>query len=372
MRCVTILVVSFVAVFPAYSTCLVKDSLFSAAAVFFASLIVEILIARDFRKHKLIFLFVSTLAMELLRHNGVYIAIGVVLCVCVLVLTYKSKISVLLIPLILTTVFYGVVNIVVIPQAGVPQGRAKEALSLPFQQTARYVKEHNQEITIEEQNAIDGVLDYSLLAERYNPELSDPVKSLFKNNPEKLSAYLGVWVYQGMRHPETYLMATFENTYGFFYPFFSKGAAYDSVLYDGLNHDTEAGDISLFHEIAFLAPARDFIHSYEKLSICLPPTMLFCNIGFVVQIFLYIFLRQVALAFSSKKTRTRRQINRCSLIAFIPSLVTFLVCILAPTFSFNGARYALPIVFLNPFLIALALWGFCSRCGVNEIEENSR
>ena len=45
----------------------------------------------------------------------------------------------------------------------------KEMLSLPFQQTARFVSEYESEITDEERTVIDRVLIYDQLADRYRP-----------------------------------------------------------------------------------------------------------------------------------------------------------------------------------------------------------
>ena len=49
--------------------------------------------------------------------------------------------------------------------------------SLPFQQTARYVKNTGDEISEEEREIIAKVLDYDSLAEIYEPMTADPVKN---------------------------------------------------------------------------------------------------------------------------------------------------------------------------------------------------
>ena len=42
-------------------------------------------------------------------------------------------------------------------------------------------------------------------------------------------------------------------------------------------------------------------------------------------------------------------------VRMVPSLVGLLICIAGPTFSHNGLRYALPIIFANPLLCSLSL-----------------
>ena len=48
---------------------------------------------------------------------------------------------------------------------GVLPGSAKEMLSIPFQQTARYVTKYSDEVTEEEKDATNNVLQYDNLKE---------------------------------------------------------------------------------------------------------------------------------------------------------------------------------------------------------------
>ena len=69
-----------------------------------------------------------------------------------------------------------VFNSILLPVWGITPGSKGEMLSIPFQQTARYVKEYPEDIMEQERLAIDNLLQYDKLAEAYNPSLSDPVK----------------------------------------------------------------------------------------------------------------------------------------------------------------------------------------------------
>lgn len=42
-------------------------------------------------------------------------------------------------------------------------------------------------------------------------------------------------------------------------------------------------------------------------------------------------------------------------LALLPSLITLLVCFASMTYHTNGARYALPIFFLNPFILGIVV-----------------
>ena len=62
----------------------------------------------------------------------------------------------------------------------IPAGSVGEALSIPMQQTARYIRDYGNEVTDDERTAIEKVLDYDAIVQSYMPELSDGVKQYYK------------------------------------------------------------------------------------------------------------------------------------------------------------------------------------------------
>ena len=92
-------------------------------------------------------------------------------------------------------------------------------LSVPFQQTARYVRDYADEVTEEERDAIDRVLDSDTIGEVDDPNISDPVKKTFNEDAdsEDLKAYFKVWFQMFLKHPVCYIEATLNNYYGYFY-----------------------------------------------------------------------------------------------------------------------------------------------------------
>ena len=61
------------------------------------------------------------------------------------------------------------INHIIFPYLKITPGSTKEMLSVPFQQTARYIKEYSDEVTEKEKEVIDRVLNYDTLSERYEP-----------------------------------------------------------------------------------------------------------------------------------------------------------------------------------------------------------
>lgn len=109
---------------------------------------------------------------------------------------------------------------VAMPALHITHGSQREALSVPFQQTARYYRDYSKEVTEEEERIISAVLRTEGIGEKYRPETSDPVKGEFHKEAtgEDLKAYFKVWFQMGLKHPGVYVQATLNNYYNYFYP----------------------------------------------------------------------------------------------------------------------------------------------------------
>lgn len=107
-----------------------------------------------------------------------------------------------------------------LPACGVIPGETREMLSIPFQQSARYLITYGDDLSPEEEEAIARVIDIEYAKANYDPRLSDPVKDT--TNPEMdaedLKAYFSAWLSMGLRHPGVYLDAWLNMIYGYFYP----------------------------------------------------------------------------------------------------------------------------------------------------------
>ncbi|MFR7796990.1 MAG: DUF6020 family protein [Collinsella sp.] len=146
---------------------------------------------------------------------------------------------------------------VFMPAHDITPGSKREILSIPFQQTARFVQKHDglnsgvnptvKEdgtiveapcdglVTDEERAVIDRVLKYENLGRRYNPDKSDAVKNCFNEyaSQEDIKAYFEVWAQMFKKDPGCYISALINNYYGYFYP-----SARDA----GLQHGAQCRD----------------------------------------------------------------------------------------------------------------------------------
>lgn len=71
--------------------------------------------------------------------------------------SYKKSVAFMLALIML--LYYGM-NAWVYPMLNVQKGSTREMLSLPFQQTARYLRDNPQDVTEDEKKIISAVLDY--------------------------------------------------------------------------------------------------------------------------------------------------------------------------------------------------------------------
>lgn len=224
--------------------------------------------------------------------------------------------------------------------AGASPLSPRESLSLPFQQTARLAAEHPEQITPEEAEIIDRLLDFDSLAEDYNPDTVDPVKLKYNEaaTGADLTAYLKVWARQFFREPFCYVKATLAQNYYLFYPEYSNYYYYYSCV-----HYDFVGPDSTIHIGSPERISDQLGYYYQplfKLAHQLP--ILYVLNNMTTYIFLYLAL--FCFAFHRRDRR---------LMAYmLPLLVLLLGIFLAPCIKDN-TRYAFPVIYSVPLLFAV-------------------
>lgn len=340
----------FCTVWPSYAQCVVKDTLFYALVlVYILQYSYYLFFAPSpYTIRQGLVVFVLGILVALLRNNGIYMLVCSFPFLCFM--GPKSNKKVFRVACLGILAAYLAFNKVVCPALGITKGGTQEMLSIPFQQTARYVKYYGDEVTEQEKNAIAGVLDYDNLGELYSPICSDNVKGTYHwaygtditkpGEKEALQAYFRVWFQQFLKHPTCYIDATLNNTYGWFYP-------------DGLIPVTDAGyyEISTYSSYKSPGPAFDvhYILPWNSLRAALssvtgvmsklPGICLLYHAGSYFWVLFFLCF------YALYKHRYRW------FALLLPFLSLFLVCIASPV---NGyLRYALPLAACTPWLLAL-------------------
>ena len=326
LRLITLLIYALVPAFPLYAMSAVKDTIFTSLVIIYVIMLFELIKSSNKEKidYKKIFLYIILiLFIMLFRNNGIYLVVmSLPFLLFIDKLNRKKIIILLIVPLIL---FKSFTNIL-LPYLKITPGSIREMLSIPFQQTARYVKEHNEDITKEEKEIIDKILEYDTLADRYKPEIADPVKNKYNKyaTDEDLKEYFNVWFQELKKYPKSYFEATINNTYGYYYPLKTNWYIYckfdKRITENGFNYHYNS-----------LKTSRTILSSFGLIFPYIPLLNIFVNIGFNVWLLIFMF----GYLFYKEKYK--------ELIYLSPSFVLVLVCIASPVNTYF--RYALPYVF---------------------------
>lgn len=318
---IMLLVYSLVPVFPMYSMTIVKDVIFTCFIIFYIMYLYDLSKKDNITFKECVILLFLLILIILFRNNGIH---TIVLSFPLLFLLRKKKkyiIKLLMIFVCIITCYF-TYSKVLLPYFRITPSSVRESLSIPFQQTARFVKEHSEDVTSEERDIIDKILEYDSLKERYDYDLSDPVKNKYNKyaTTDDLKEYFKVWAKQFLKHPVTYVESTISNTYGYFYPLKNGKFLYyrfdDRIVKNGF--DYHYNDLSLMR--------KTFI-GFGLLFKYIPITNIAFNVWALIFFgFYYLYKRKYS-----------------SLVYLSPSYILLLVCIASPA---NGYfRYAMPFVF---------------------------
>ena len=207
-------------VFPIWGMTLVKDTGYYICTLLFVAVLIDVIcVEKHIRWHHMLLFVISTVGLGMFRNNGRYVVVLVLIGAAVM---YRKYWKMYLTGLLACLAVIFVVEDIYMPRKQIPDGPIGEMLSIPMQQTARYARDHSDEITIEEREVLVSLfgVEPEQLGEEYREELSDPIKEKFVANPdgEQLKQYFTVWFQQFLKHPETYIQAALNHMYGYFYP----------------------------------------------------------------------------------------------------------------------------------------------------------
>lgn len=225
--------------------------------------------------------------------------------------------------------------LLVFPLLNVAPGGKQEVLGTLFQQTARYVLYYPEDVTEEEREAIDALLEYDNLARQYTFNFQDEVKYRYNLDAtaDEIAAYLEVWAAQGLRHPESYLASLFSIAGYYVAP---CGAANIRMV----TVDTHMGDDDRYmlwnpDELDWLRLGLD--EAYKTVSE-IP------GVNGPLLLAVYVFWLPAVLMFVAWRNRLR-----CGTL-FAPALILLGFCVIAPVYD---ARYCIPLLNAAPLMLCM-------------------
>lgn len=314
----------------------IKDVPFMAAVVWYVVLLAEMAFHKErIKEGKFVAIFIAVSVLTcLLRNNGLYMVAlsGVVITVAwwktaERAVRIRLALVLIVMPILVSKLIDG--GLMVATKAD--KGSAIEALSVPLQQSARYLQLYKDELTDEEITIYNNTfVDYREAAAAYDPDLADPVKTFAYYGKEKgtlsLSSYLSIWFKDFFKHPVVYFEAFFAHIYGWFDPAIANAPRYEveeSVFGTGLSVPQK---IVLF---------------YYRFAERITPLNVLQNVG------IYTWLLFILLRILKDENKNIRCLTA-------PLVVSLLICMASPCF-YGHPRYAFPYMFTLPFYYGFAL-----------------
>lgn len=190
-------------VFPLYAFMMGKDSNMAIGILWFVYLLLRSAGEREAfwgQKRNIILIAMTPAALSLLRNFAGWIPLIIAI---VLLLIWRKKDGIL--PSAISAAALVIVSIAIPRIAGIPPAEIKEEMSVPLQTAAYYVQQHPDEVTPEEKETIESVIDWETFTGAYNPDIADRIKDPSHFTPETRGKFLGMWRGMIRKHPGTIL-----------------------------------------------------------------------------------------------------------------------------------------------------------------------
>lgn len=286
-------------------------------------------------------LFTLNVMLYLWRNTGVYISLINLIVLMGVFRNDKKMIRWLIIVMVgMLGVNFGY-HYVFLPHYDIKEGKVREMMSIPLQQTARYVKEYPKDISLQEKKKLEVLFtgDIKDLGRIYEPNRSDNVKARILDYPTKkeLKTYFRAWKSMLLKHPVVYLDATLNNIYGYFYSEHKNFMGEEVGFYNIVNYDL---------------PEIEFRQAFEKERNMLYKWAVFlCNkpvTGLLYSCYPYVWFLICLVIYLIYK----RDYKFLGILN--PFLVTVLICVVSPV---NGhMRYLQPVAVSIPVIIAFFIY----------------
>jgi len=323
-------------IFPTFAFCMGKDTAFAMAALWLTLMAWRVLESKWPPLRTTAGLCLSAALCALTRNAGAVLAAATLVGLLLYALAMRTRqwrapLAALAVATAVILTLYGVA----IPRLGAASIPETENWSIPLQQAARTAI--SEPLTAQERAAIDAVLPLDALAAAYNGELSDPVKALWRADvtAEQQQTFWQTWLRLGVKHPATYLSATFHNAYGYLLPGFVSTIKPTFLL--GMEGRTTLIDGAFAFTVN---PSATALKRTLQTWFSVIPFRLLVSPGGYGWLTLFAF----AAVMSARKRRNA--------LCMIPALLTLAGCLCS---AVNGYfRYALPLYALTPVLLALA------------------
>ena len=323
-----------------YSVEMWKDIWFAGFITFFSVTLWRMILKlkKDsfrIKSFETIMFVLSSIGVCLFRSNGIYAYAFFLMFFIIYVIKHKKQklIVVGLVAVVVTVIVKGPVY----NMMGVVKPDILESIAIPMQQVSAVVVE-NKKLTAEEEQLIESIIDLSVVREKYNENLCDPVKFVIRENggndyiSEHKGEFFRLWSGLGLRYPVTYIRAYINQTYGFYDP------DVQYVVYYPISGKFENPfKVKIMPESYYT-----FMDSYSQIYKSIPILGFLWSIGTMVWL----------TAFCMGLVYIKR--NKAMLLVFLPNVGVWLTLLIA-TPSYAEFRYIYSLFTTIPLYLACAL-----------------
>lgn len=298
---------------------------------------------RALKWNTVLFILAGTM-MILFRNNGIYVYVPIIVFLLVICLKNRCRdrkiwkyILIMIFPIALGLLIKFGITV----SFNVVKDTPKEMLSFFVQQSARYVRDYGDELTEEEIEVIDKVLDVNKMGKVYLEMTSDPVKTLYHaENVSDLKDYFVVWFKMFFKHPGCYFEATWNQNYYMFMPNITN-VVYNKdckVAWESLE-EMGMGDIVAFEDPTFMHGLCAIMAKFYATISELPIIGLLNNVAFYIMLMILISIF------------TFKDCGKKTAWYLLPLWISFIMIFLSPQIQ-KQPRYAFPIIYSMPITVA--------------------
>jgi hypothetical protein len=251
----------------------------------------------------------------------------------------------------------------VFPALKVVPGSPAEALSVPLQQLARIARDHQDELTTKERQAISRVFggqSPEAMAKRYDPRLSNPVKDYFDRQwfSAHRADFLHSWLALVARFPASAGAAFIAGNYGYWWPGAQYWISSDRIYPNQLGLAARPrGQRILPRELWYAKKTKDYAQESHTWRWYLNPR----NLPVLTLLwrpgtaFWVLLASAIAFIAGQKRRRQEQPESRPTqlLLAFLPAGLLWLTCLASPVFA--EFRYVYALFLCAPTLLWLGL-----------------
>lgn len=319
-----------------YMQALIKDTIYF---IFFAWFVLEYiqLLLKDSGGSGFLRMTIAAVCVCLFRNGG-----GVVVLPSLLLLVFmidRKRTAIITFVIVLAS-DYGL-NTTLMNCLDLKSDNQVEMYSIPLQQIARYVTQYENELTEEEKQIIDHVVQYDGIAERYDPQLADPVKNRYKNTTKsEWKEFWSLYLEKLKEHPIVFLEAAMNEVYGYIDPFHFYYGLTTYPLYnkDALGEEDEGIQYSSYYFQDNLRTATlDATYLWNQIPL----------LSFVTNPGFYTWLGIILLGALLRKKQWKLA------LIYVAPLMNVVICFASPV---NGlVRYALPVMAAMPLFLLVGV-----------------